>query len=103
MNKNRIQTVKIIIFILIVLVLALGAEYLIEYFNAEHMEDMSFFARHFSLGLALILIGAIAFTLPFLTRTRYGDNKGDNTMLVVAILLLLCGIISIPLTFIWFQ
>lgn len=100
MNKKRIQTVKIVIFVLVVLVLALGTEYLIEYFSHEHFDEMSFFAQHFTLGIALILIGVIAFILPFLTRTRYGDNKGDNMMLIVSILLVLCGIVAIALSFI---
>ncbi|MBQ9900106.1 MAG: hypothetical protein IJM36_03135 [Acholeplasmatales bacterium] len=102
MNKKRIQTVKIIIFVLAVLVLCLVGEYLYEYFTRD-FADISFFAKYFSLGLALILIGCIAFCLPFFTRTRYGDNKGDNTMLIVAILLVLCGIVSIPLSFLWFK
>lgn len=102
MNKKRIQTVKIIIFVLVLVVLALIGEYLYEYFTNDYFDKLSFFAKHFSLGLALIIIGVIAFLLPFFTRTRYGDNKGDNTMLIVAILLVLVGIITIPLTFIWF-
>ena len=103
MNKKRIQTVKIVIFVLAVLVLALVSGYLVNYFTSPDFNNMWFFFKYFALGLALILIGCIAFCLPFLTRTRYGDNKGDNTMLIVGILLILCGIVSIPLQFLWFQ
>ena len=99
MNKKRIQTVKIVIFVLVLLVLTLVGEYLFEYFTHDTYDEISFFAKHFSLGIALILIGCIAFCLPFFTRSRYGDNKGDSAMLIVSILLVLCGIISIPLTF----
>ena len=102
MNKKKILTVKIIIFVLALMILTLVGEYLYEYFTKD-FADISFFAKYFSLGIALILIGIIAFLLPFFTRSRFGDNKGDNTMLVVAILLVLCGIVTIPLSFLWFK
>lgn len=103
MDKKKIQTVKIIIFVLAVIILGLIVGYLYEYFTSKTFDDIHFFFKYFALGIALILIGIIAFCLPFFTRTRYGDNKGDNTMLIVAILLVLCGIVSIPLSFLWFK
>ena len=48
----------------------------------------------------LMLVGAIAFMLPLTTRTRYGEGKGDNLMIIVAILLVLAGIVTIGITFI---
>ncbi len=102
LTNEQKKVFKIIIGVLMFITLALGVEYLIEYFmNSDAMNNMSFFATHFTFGICLILIGIIAFLLPFQTRTRFGEGKGDNMMLIVGILLVLCGIIAIPITFLF--
>ena len=100
LTNEQKRIFKIIIFVLILIILALGAEYLIEYFTHEFENQLSFFARHFTFGLMLILVGGIAFMLPLTTRTRYGEGKGDNLMIIVSILLVLAGIVTIGITFI---
>jgi len=100
LSKNQKKIAKIVIFVLILIILALGVEYLIEYFTHEFENQLSFFARHFTFGIMLMLVGAIAFMLPLTTRTRYGEGKGDNLMIIVAILLVLAGIVTIGITFI---
>ena len=99
LTNNQKRKFKIAIGILMLIALAIVAEYLFEYFTKETTNQMSFFANHLALGFVLIVIGFIAFLLPFTTRTRFGEGKGDNMILVVGILLVLCGILAIPLTF----
>ena len=99
-NKQK-RKFKIVIGIIMLIAVGIVAEYLFEYFTKETSNQMSFFANHLSLGIVLILVGIIAFLLPFTTRTRFGEGKGDNMILVVGILLILCGIITIPLTFLF--
>ena len=91
---------KLIILLAAAIALTCGAEYMIEFFMHSDKSEFSFFASHLSLGLALMFMGVVAFLLPFTTRTRFGDGKGDNMMLIVGILLALSGIITIGLSFV---
>lgn len=101
LTNQQKKVFKIIIGICALIALAIGIEYMVEYFINDSANKMSFFANHFSLGIALIFIGIIAFLLPFTTRTRFGEGKGDNMIMIVGVLLVLCGIIAIPLTFLF--
>lgn len=99
LTNEQKKIFKTVIGIIMLIALVVGVEYAIEYFMNDAQNKMSFFAQHFSFGIILFLIGIIAFLLPFTTRTRFGEGKGDNMMLIVGVLLMLAGIITIPLTF----
>ncbi len=101
LTNEQKKVIKIIIMVCTFIALAVGVEYIIEYFMEGSGHQISFFANHFTLGIILILIGIIAFLLPFTTRNRFGDGRGDNMMLIVGVLLVLSGIIAIPLSFVF--
>ena len=101
LTNEQKKIIKIIIMVCTAIALLVGVEYIIEYFLSDSTHQISFFASHFTLGIILIFIGIVAFLLPFTTRTRFGEGRGDNMMLIVGVLLILSGIIAIPLSFLW--
>ena len=62
-------------------------------------KQTSFFASHFTLGICLMLVGVIAFLMPKASKQRYTSNKSDDIMIVVSLLLFLCAIIAIAISF----
>ena len=62
-------------------------------------KSTSFFASHFTLGICLALIGVIAFLMPKASKQRYSNNKSDDVMIIVSLLLFLCSIIAVVISF----
>ena len=97
-QKKKEFKLKVILGILSVIVLVLAIYYGIFYFI---IEESNYFLDHFASMIILILIGFIAILMPMLNGQKViGDNKGDNLMLVVGVLLILCGLISTIMSFI---
>ena len=69
---------------------------IVMFFTGNH----NFFTRHFALPIVLLMLGAIAFTLPLATRTKFGgDDSKDKVMMVVAIIAVLLAILTFALSF----
>ena len=100
MNKNKVGILpKIIIGISMIIILAIGTNYMIEAFTGDG--TLSFFTRHFMIPIVLVIIGGIAIFLPMTAqKTLSGDDKGDNMMYGVGILLFVCAIIALATSFI---
>ncbi len=93
LEAKQKRVYKAIIGISALLSFSLVLEYFIEYMaNGESGDNLSFFAKHFVFGPALILIGVVALFLPMIARNKYNESKGDNLMIIVAMLLFLLGI-----------
>jgi hypothetical protein len=51
--------------------------------------------------IIMILIGIIAILMPLLNGQKVvGENKGDNMMLVVGVLLIVCGLLSVLMSYV---
>ena len=56
-----------------------------------------------SIIICLTLVGFIAWGLVFINSQTYrGDNKGDSLMIIVGFLSIICGIIAIIMSFVFF-
>lgn len=97
LDKKQKFKVKIIIGILAVITVALLVHMLIEIYV---IENVSYFAKHFTTGICLILCGIIAFLMQLVAKQKYGNNKGDDLMIVVSGLLILCGFIAFIMSYI---
>ncbi len=95
-KKGIFLAFRIIVYLAVGIVVGLAILYFIESTN----QQMSFFSLHFAIPIILAMIGVIAILLPKLTKKSYsGDTKGDSFMTLVGILLLLCAIMSLGLSF----
>jgi len=92
-SGNGRKIIRIILFILAIAVIVLATEAAIELIFMENHEP-SYFVKHFSLGTSLIIIGVMAFLMTQVAKRRYEGGKGDEMMLVVSVLLILCGFIA---------
>lgn len=97
-NKEK-RTLKITIIILCVITLSLLGYGIIDYFVINNSNGVSFFVEHFLAGICLILIGIIAFILPMIGKKKYSETKSDDMMIIVAGLLILCGLIAMLFSF----
>ena len=89
---------KIILAVLAAIVIAIGIEAAVELVFLEN-HTPSYFVTHFSFGIALMLIGAMAFIMTQVAKRRYDGGKGDELMLIVSVLLILCGVIAIVISY----
>ena len=70
------------------------------YFMEMGSESRSFFSLHFALPTILLLVGIIAIMLSMMSKMSItGESKGDNMMIGVGFLLILCSIITLILSF----
>lgn len=96
-KKGIFLAFRIIVYVAVAVVVGLAVLYFIESTN----QTMSFFSLHFAVPIILAMIGIIAILLPKLTKKSYsGDTKGDNFMTLVGVLLILCAVMSLGLSFI---
>ena len=96
-DKTR-KIFKILLAVLAIIVVGLGAWAAVELVFMDN-HTPSYFVKHFSFGLALILIGVMAFLMTQVAKRRYEGGKGDELMLVVSVLLILCGVIAIVISY----
>ncbi|MCR4897623.1 MAG: hypothetical protein K5892_00195 [Acholeplasmatales bacterium] len=114
MQKKRKRKLTIIIAILAVISIAVVVEYIVEILiwnnNPDNVKGtqyiykhISFFAKHFSLAISMALVGTIAMMLVKANRgeSRFSQNKGEDLMVVVSLLLYLCAIAALIIPFIW--
>ena len=96
-KKKSEFKIKVALGVLASIVLALVIYYGVYYFI---LETSNYFLDHFASSIILVLIGAIAILMPVLNGQKLvGENKGDNTMLVVGVLLIICALISILISY----
>ena len=70
------------------------------FYNRGIIENpTSFFTSHFTLGICLTLVGVIAFLMPKASKQRYSSSKSDEVMVIVSLLLFLCAIIAVAISF----
>lgn len=93
MNKQKVGILpKIIIAVGMAIIFALGILYYVEASKGE----LSYFTDHFLIGIVLIIVGCIAMFLPSVSKKSFsGDDKGDNMMIGVGILLIICALVAI--------
>ena len=97
-NKKKEFKLKIILGIIASIVLVLAVYYGVFYFI---LEQSNYFLDHFASMIIMILIGIIAILMPLINNQKIiGENKGDNMMLVVGTLLIICGILSVLISYI---
>lgn len=98
-NKNNTvsKKIKIIFYFIIFIILSLGVYYLIEVFSGG---EPSYFTQHFLGAIALVCTGIVALLMPLVTTSKLsGSTQGDSLMLIVGILLILCGLLSIVISY----
>ena len=96
-KKKKEQKIKIALSILAGLTLVLVLYYGVYYFI---LEQSNYFIDHFVSSIIMILIGGCAILLPTLNGQKLtGENKGDNMMLVVGVLLFICALVSIIISY----
>lgn len=89
--------IKIVLAILVGIVLIVACYYGICYFI---LETTNYFLEHFAGSIIMMLIGVMAILMPLLNGQKLtGENKGDNTMFVVGILLFVCSLVSILISY----
>ena len=97
-NKKREFKLKLILGIIAVTVMVLAIYYGVFYFI---LEESNYFLDHFASMIIMVLIGLIAIMMPLLNSQKVvGENKGDNMMLVVGVLLIVCGLLSVLMSYI---
>lgn len=97
-NKKKEFKLKIVLGVLASIVLVLALYYGLYYFV---LEETNYFLEHFASMIIMILIGIIAILMPLLNNQKLvGENKGDNMMLVVGTLLIICGLLSVLISYI---
>ena len=97
-SNDKKKIFKIILAVLSLAVVAIGLEAAVELVFLEN-HTPSYFVKHFSFGLVLMLIGVMAFLMTQVAKRRYDGGKGDELMLVVSVLLILSGIIAIVISY----
>ncbi|MDE7105573.1 MAG: hypothetical protein K2O22_00215 [Anaeroplasmataceae bacterium] len=96
-NKGIFLAFRIIIVIAFLFVITCT----IIYFMEVNQEHRSYFSMHFALPIILFLVGVIAIMLSTLSKMNLsGENKGDNMMLGVGLLLMLCAIVTLIFSFV---
>ena len=91
-NKAFMLVCRILIIVAMIGIATVGILYFIDMKNPEP----SYFIKHFGLAIILFMTSIIAFVMPLVSNKNLsGENKGDKMMITVAVLLILCGLLSI--------
>ena len=93
-NKQRL-VFKIVLFTSSVLAASLGVYLAVCMFA----NITNYFIEHFAMGIVLILISFVAFTLPILTKKKYQDDAKDKVMFMVGVLLVMLSILTIIISY----
>lgn len=94
LDKKTRQIFQIIMIIVAALALTMGAITLYYVFGFGG-DKMPYFVNYYGMGVTLMLTGVLAFLLTYTSQTKYQGNGKDSMMIVVAGLLMLCGILAI--------
>lgn len=95
-NKGIFLAFKIIILIAFIFVVTCT----IIYFMEMGHENRSYFSMHFALPIVLLFVGVIAIMLSLLSRLSLsGESKGDMLMIGVGLVLFVCSIITLALSY----
>ena len=96
-NKEKL-IIKILIGVFLTIGITFGVIVMIYIFQKD--QPVPYWINHFGFAIILFSISPIAFMLPMLNQSKYvGDGKGDSLMLIVSILLFLCGLLSIGISY----
>ena len=97
-NNKRIKKYRLVVVLLAVLSVIVVADYMIESIaQANSSYTVSFFAKHFALGLSMFLVGGIALVLPVIQslNNKYQEAKGDQLLVMIGFILFLAGLLAI--------
>lgn len=97
-DKKQAKKYRFIILGLVIVTLAVGIQMLIDYIM--HSDSVAFFNKHFAGGICLILLGIISFLMPPAMNRHYNSGKGEDTMFLVSILLVLSGLVYFGISFV---
>ena len=113
-QRQKKRKLTIIIAILAIISIAVVVEYITEILiwnsNPDNVKGtryiynhISFFAKHFSLAISMALVGTIAMMLVKANsnNSRFSQNKGEDLMVIVSLLLYLCSIAALVISFVW--
>lgn len=96
-NNKKNLAFKIVVIVAFVCAVALTILYFVEQSNG----NQSYFSYHFAIPIILFLVGIIAIILTRISLKSYsGESKGDNLMIVVGILLFVCSIFSLIMSYV---
>ncbi|MCI9182692.1 MAG: hypothetical protein HFG90_05490 [Acholeplasmatales bacterium] len=91
-NTPLMSIFRVIILIAFVVVMSCTILYFVE----MNSDNKSYFTIHFALPLILFMVGIIALFMAMLSKQSLtGESKGDNLMIVVGILLMVCSVIAL--------
>lgn len=101
MNKNTNNGLFLVFKVIVVISFLTIVTSTVIYFVESSKGEMSFFSKHFAVGLDLFLIGIMAILMPKLAaKSLQGENKGDKMMGVVGLLLFLFAILTVVFSFV---
>ncbi len=101
MNKNSKNGLMIAFKVIIVISFLSIIASTVVYFIESSKGEMSYFSKHFAVGLDLFLVGIIAIIMPKLAaQSLQGENKGDKMMGFVGLLLFLFAILTVIFSFV---
>ena len=94
-NKQRL-VLKIVLFTSSVLAACLGVYVAVCMFASITNP----FQQHFAMGILLLLVSVVAFTLPVLTKKKYQDDSKDKIMFMVGVMLVMLAILTVVISYI---
>ena len=89
-NTPLMSIFRVIILIAFVVVMSCTILYFVE----MNSDNKSYFTIHFALPLILFMVGIIALFMAMLSKQSL-TGEGDNLMIVVGILLMVCSVIAL--------
>ena len=95
-KRQIIFTLKLIMLISLLLIITLIILWLFDLADKE----LNYFNQHFLIPSCLFLVGVIAIILPnVINKSKFSDNRGDKMMPIVGIMLIVCALLSIFLSY----
>lgn len=100
MNKKPLTKLQKIFKALTVVTCLTVIALTILYFYELSTGNVSYFSKHFAVGIILALVGLFAIIIPQMSSKTYsGDNKGDKAMPIVGVVIILIAIFTIIRSF----
>ncbi len=96
---KQIRILKIYDTIACIAIITLFLTNMIMSWKLPEGSKLPYFNRHFLTPIGLILMGSVAFTLPYINQSSNGDPNGDKVMKIVGLLFVLVAIITLIISF----
>ncbi len=97
---DKFKIIRIIDMVISGILITMLTIHAIFFFSLGEGDSLPYFFEHFSVGIAIMLVGVIAYTLPILNKqTVRGTDKGDKLMTYAGVLAVILGIMTIIMTY----